>query len=154
MTPEICSYEGTLVAALSAGEPSAEVQRHLRTCEPCREAALVFQYLGEVASAEKDSVPLPSPDLIWWRAQLAEKRRLAAKSVAAIEAVQKIATVVLTALLLIAAIVWGPRFVGSLALPLPVAFAAAVLGVGLAAGVLYAWASEARQDQRPIHSAR
>ena len=154
MRPEICNYESTLIAALSAGEPSAEVQRHLRTCEPCREAALVFQYLGEVASAEKDSVPLPSPDLIWWRAQLAEKRRLAAKSVAAIETVQKIATALLAALLLIAAVAWGPRFVGSLALSLPVAVAAVVLGVGLAAGVLYAWASEPRQEQQPIRSAR
>ncbi|MDQ2774948.1 MAG: hypothetical protein M3Y57_08530 [Acidobacteriota bacterium] len=52
MMPDVCEYEDTVMAALATGHAPAEIQRHLKTCETCREAQLVWRYLETVASQE------------------------------------------------------------------------------------------------------
>jgi hypothetical protein len=138
MTPDICEFEIAVMAALAAGNVSAELHQHLKTCPACGEAELVWRYLETVASQEKCDAPLPSVDLIWWRAELAEKRKLAARSVMAIELVQKAAMVVVAAFLIVAAVLWGRDVVGKWALPWPVAIAALLLIAGSTGGMLYA----------------
>jgi hypothetical protein len=139
MTPDICEYEDALMAALAAGHASGEIQRHLKMCETCHQAELVWRYLEQLASQEACEAPLPSASLIWWRAQLAEKRKLAARSVVAIELVQKAAIAAVAAFVIVAAVLWGRDVLGNCSLPWPVAIAALLLIAGSVAGMLYVW---------------
>jgi hypothetical protein len=100
----------------------------------------IREFLAEWARCgELDSIPLPSPELIWWRARLAEKRRLAQRSVLAIETV-RIAAVAVAALFIVLSIVlWAPRLFGSLPLPLPLTVAMLIFFGCSTGGVLLAW---------------
>jgi hypothetical protein len=139
MMPEICECEKSVLAALAAGSISSEVRQHLDVCPGCAESVAVWQYLQTLASRPVSDGPLPSADLIWWRAQLAEKRRLAARSVAAIEMVQRAAILLIAGLAAVAATLWGSNIFGGITLPLPVALGAILLGMGSVGGMFYAW---------------
>jgi hypothetical protein len=103
----------------------------------------IREYFNEIAACDElDSTPLPSPDLIWWRAQLAEKRRLARRSVLAIETVRITALVVATAFLVLITLLWGPRLFGDLPVPLPLTIASLFLFACTTGGVLLAWARQ------------
>lgn len=105
--------------------------------------ATVRQYLDELADcSELNSAPLPSPDLIWWRAQLAEKRNLARRSVLAIDAVRAAAVVVSAAFVFLMILSWAPRLFAELSLPLPLTLALLLLFACSTGGVLLAWARQ------------
>ncbi len=107
------------------------------------DAADIRLYLDEFTTcSELASVPLPSADLIWWRAQLANKRKLAQRSVRAIDAVCSAAIVAALALMLVLIAIWSPSISAALALPVPVAVAALVLFACSTGGVLLAWARQ------------
>jgi len=141
ITPNACEREPELLAALAQGGLTEELQAHTELCPDCREAQEVWTYLaGLSAETGGDAAPLIAPDLIWWRAQLAAKRKQAEESVATIKLANKTAAALTLALVCLAAILWGPQSWEHL----PVS----VLGAGIAllvllfsAGtVLYAWA--------------
>lgn len=85
-----CPLETAVLSALATASLSGDTLLHAQACSACRETVAVWSYLNTVAAAEADP-PLPSPDLIWWKAQLAHQRRIAARSVTVINLFQKFA---------------------------------------------------------------
>jgi hypothetical protein len=85
-----CPHEASLLAALAQGSIPDELNQHLSSCAVCRDAHLVWTYLHDSAPADSQA-DLPSPGVIWWRAQLAKKRSAAQRSVVAITVMQTIA---------------------------------------------------------------
>jgi hypothetical protein len=77
--------------------------------------------------------------LIWWRARLDEKRRLARRSVLAIETVRVAAVTVAALFVVLSIVLWAPRLFGDLPLPLPLTVAALVVFGCSTGGVLLAW---------------
>ncbi|MBV8867781.1 MAG: hypothetical protein JO210_20455 [Acidobacteriaceae bacterium] len=103
----------------------------------------IRQYLEELAVCDELSgSPLPSPELIWWRSRLAEKRRLAERSVIAIETVRTAAIVVSAVFIVFTILFWAPPLFGDLPLPLPLSLASLILFGCSTGGVLLAWARQ------------
>lgn len=107
------------------------------------DVAAIRQYFEEVSNCDKlhDS-PLPSPELIWRRALLAEKRRLARRSVVAIESVRFAAVVVSAVFSVLVTFLWAPRLFGGLPLPLPFTIASLALFGCSTGGVLLVWSRQ------------
>lgn len=109
----------------------------------CDDISVLRDCLQELAACEElNTVPLPSPDLIWWRAQLAEKRSLARRSVRSINAVRAAAIVVSTVFALLASFLWAPRVFADLPLPLPLTIASLLLFTASTGSVLLIWARQ------------
>jgi hypothetical protein len=107
------------------------------------EEAALRQYFEELAACdEPNASPLPSPELIWWRSLHAEKRRLARRSVVAIETVRIAAVVISAAFILLATLFWAPRLFGDLPLPLPFTVTSLMLFGCSTGGVLLAWSRQ------------
>lgn len=107
------------------------------------EISFLREYLDEVAACpELSTVPLPSADLIWWRAQLEEKRRLTRRYVQAINAVTAAAIAVSIALIAVAALLWAPEGLRQFPLPVPLTVSCLLLFAGSTGGVLVAWARQ------------
>ena len=138
-TPAACPREPELLAGLASGELNEELRAHVESCLECRETQHVWTYLAEV-SAEQDLPPLPAPGLIWWRAQLAAKRKQAEESIAAIKLANKTAVALTLALISLAAILWGPQSWAHLPVSVLGAGFALLVLVFSAGTVLYAWA--------------
>ena len=137
--PGACQREPELLAALTSSELSDELRAHVETCPECHEAEQVWTYLASLG-AEHDTAPLPSPGLIWWRAQLAAKRKQAEESVAAIKLANKTAVALTLALICLAAILWGPQSWEHLPVSAFGAGIALLVLLFSAGSVLYAWA--------------
>jgi hypothetical protein len=68
-----CQRESQVVAAVRAGQWSADLRAHLAGCEICAEAALVAELLqAEQQTAELPA--LPSAGQVWWKAQIRGRR--------------------------------------------------------------------------------
>ena len=120
-----CPQEATLLAALASGSLSGELACHLESCPICQDARLVWTHLHESDVAELDA-GLPSPGLIWWRAQLSKQRVAARRSVAAIDVMQRIAVAV-TIIAVIALAAWEAPKLSEVPLPLLAGSAATVI---------------------------
>jgi hypothetical protein len=107
------------------------------------DAAAIRQYFETLAAREAvDASPLPSAELIWWRARIAEKRRLTQRSVVAIDAVMACSIAVSVAFVAIITLLWGPRLFGDFPLPIPLTLASLVFVGCCTAGVLLAWSRQ------------
>jgi hypothetical protein len=108
-----------------------------------QDVAAIRRYFEELANCNEllDS-PLPSPELIWWRSLLAEKRERARRSVIAIEAVRHAALIVSAAFIVLATVLWSPRLFGTLPVPLPLTIASVVLFGCSTGGVLLVWSRQ------------
>jgi hypothetical protein len=84
-----CANESSVLAALRSGSMPDELVAHLHACPVCQDAKLVWSYLEGCASAEREADIVPA-GVVWWRAQLAEKRANAHRSIAWIDTMQKI----------------------------------------------------------------
>lgn len=101
------------------------------------------EYLGKLSACDElHEAPLPSAELIWWRAQLAKKRDLARRSVRAINAVRLAAVVVSVAFVIVGMLLWAPRVLGELPVPLPLTLASLLVFAGSTGGVLLIWARQ------------
>jgi hypothetical protein len=87
-----CPQEASLIAALASGSIPHELDQHAGSCAVCQDARLVWTCLHDPAYGDAHA-DLPSPGVIWWRAQLAKKRAAAQRSVAAIRFMQTAALV-------------------------------------------------------------
>jgi hypothetical protein len=99
----------------------------------------VFRFL-ETASSEKEETAASAAGLIWWRAQLYEKRALAARSVTPIRTAQTVAIVLALVVAAIFAAMMGPEWIGKAS---PLVLAVVACGGGLiasTAGLLAFWA--------------
>lgn len=99
MNIEECPQESSVLAALTYGSMSDELAAHLTSCAICQDAKLIWSYLQDSARAEAQADITPA-GIIWWKAQLGRKRADARRSVALIEAMQKIALAAAVVLLL------------------------------------------------------
>jgi hypothetical protein len=141
VTVDRCEYEEAVLRAVQSGQLTRDLQAHLDGCEACQEARLVTIFFDTLPETQLTNLPLPSPESIWWRGQIAQKRELAERSVAAISIVQKIAGLLIVGLLGVLTILWAPQLLDGLS---RVAYlsAATVLFLAGSALVLYAWATE------------
>ena len=91
-TNNICEYEDRVAEAAQSGDWSPELIEHRDGCLGCAELTLVTAMLS--ADAEflvNDERPLPDPEIIWMRAQLAERESQYRKATQAIVWVQRAA---------------------------------------------------------------
>lgn len=75
-----CNYESELSSALRNGTwphaCGADLQAHVASCHDCRDLVLITESLRHARAESMLAAPLPSPGLLWWKAQL--RRRNAA----------------------------------------------------------------------------
>jgi hypothetical protein len=107
----------------------------------CEDMTAIREYFEMAADCDElHDFPMPSADLIWWRSLLAEKRRLARRSVVAIENVRMAAVIISAAFAIFAMIFWAPRLFSDLPLPFPLIVGSLILFGCSTCGVLLAWA--------------
>lgn len=107
------------------------------------DAFLLRDYLDEIRDCcELSSNPLPSPDLIWRRAELAKKRNLARRSVLAIDAVRTASLTVSSASVILLMLLWAPRLFATLPIPVPLTMASLILFAASTGSVLFVWARQ------------
>jgi hypothetical protein len=107
------------------------------------DVAALRRYLLDLAICDElNTSPLPSPELIWWRSRLAEKRRLARRSVVAIETVRIAGIVASVIFVIIAMVLWAPKLFRDLPLPLPLTLACLILFGCSTGGLLLAWSRQ------------
>jgi predicted anti-sigma-YlaC factor YlaD len=71
MLNRICDKQPALLEAAADGrELDPSVASHLAACPACREAVEAVCWMRRLGAATPESHPLPSPDVIWWKAQL------------------------------------------------------------------------------------
>jgi hypothetical protein len=136
-----CDYEDTLLEALASAHVSEELRRHIAACPACSETALVWDYLGSAQNDLSQNRTLPAAGFVWWRAQLAEKRRRAERSVAAIDLVQKLAVALLFVVVAILTF-WASQRTADFVMSFAFAGAGFAVLLCLVVGVLYAWVRE------------
>ena len=66
-----CDFENAVTAAARSSRWTPELVRHRDACATCADAALVAEYLAQ--GIVDESVSVPDPGLIWWRAQIRRK---------------------------------------------------------------------------------
>ena len=130
-----CEHESQVIVALESGSFPAALQSHIEACPTCQDVVLVAQFLRHATPLPAENVPLPGASLIWWRAQLAEKRSLANRSVAPIRLTRKLALVALLLVALFYALQAGPELFDKTSPLLTAAVSAALLLVLLTASV-------------------
>lgn len=124
MKSYFCSQQERVSVAIQAGQwPDGcdpEVRAHAETCETCRDLALVAQTLHQSRHVTARPPQLPSPGLLWWRAQIRRRNDAIERMTRPIAIAEKIAVlaVLLAAVALIAWLqkpltswlssVWGP----------------------------------------------
>jgi hypothetical protein len=89
MNSERCEFEDAIGAAIASGQWDGALREHLAQHVECAELEITLRCLANIGTAD-DQAP-PGPGLIWWRAQLAERRAQAMRGVAAIEWMQRAA---------------------------------------------------------------
>jgi len=138
-----CEYEAALLAGLEQGHVPEELSRHAASCQACADTAAVWNYLHSFVQDAAETERLPAAGLIWWRAQLAERRKLASRSVASIQIVQN-AAIALAAILAIALLAAYSQTFTSIPALLLEGIAAFLFFSVPVAGLLYFWARSER----------
>ncbi len=92
MSVPTCECEQLVINAVVAGSVTDEIGDHVGGCEACAEAVAIFRHIERMADCTSR---LPSPECILWRAQIAERNRLAARSTHVIEVMRKLAVAAL-----------------------------------------------------------
>lgn len=64
---------GVIEAVRTGREADARVRAHLASCASCREAAEVVAWMRRLADTTGERHELPSPAMVWWKAQLARR---------------------------------------------------------------------------------
>jgi hypothetical protein len=130
MKSEVCEFEEAVGTASSSGLWADELRKHLAVCSQCSDLRLVSEYLASARLVD-DAAPLPAAGLIWWRAQLAERKERAARAMVAIEIMQKLAIAVALVIVMVIGSLWKP-----------VDWSTLLMGAGLllsTSAVLYGW---------------
>ncbi|MBV9267860.1 MAG: hypothetical protein JO061_16955 [Acidobacteriaceae bacterium] len=140
----MCEKVDDTLRELKSGALSPELQVHIESCPECRDALLIQRFMQAAAAEGDDEVPAPTAGAIWWRAEIARKRRIAERSVAAIRAVQKIALAVAVLIVLLAATFWGRAIAHDFALPASWLLASLAVVVVSVIGLVFAWAIDRR----------
>jgi predicted anti-sigma-YlaC factor YlaD len=91
MRANTCSHEHRIVRAAASGQaPDPDVQTHLASCETCRDAVAVSRWMNAMAPTAGEFRSLPSPELLWWKAQLLRRWEAERRVTAPIERTQRV----------------------------------------------------------------
>lgn len=89
----ICDQEEAVQAALQHGEWGESLRAHVEGCPVCADLMLVTQYLETEARTARQEAEknLPSPGLLWWKAEILAKRTVSERATRPIAVFEKIA---------------------------------------------------------------
>jgi len=110
MSQTNCPQEATVSEAARSGRWEDSVARHAAECPLCQEIAQTSRWLQAMAPGVEDDRALPDASLVWWRAQLSERRAKLERSQKAVEWLQIVSSVLASAGLFVWA-VWNWRAV-------------------------------------------
>jgi len=128
-----CEKEHDLIRQLREGLHDEAMKEHVAACPECAETELVASFLQEQASTLAARRPLPSPDLIWLRAQLSARQEAAQRATRSITVVERISWI-LGAAAGVLLLLWGGQ---SLLAPFESLWSS--LASSTAAGVAQPW---------------
>jgi hypothetical protein len=88
-----CEKELSVYEALTRGYLDETLQEHVKVCSVCSDVVAVTSFLQREARAARLEAQetLPSPDLVWWKAQMLSKREAAKRATRPIAVVEKVA---------------------------------------------------------------
>jgi hypothetical protein len=88
-----CEKEQAVYEALTQGRLDDSLQAHMKNCPVCSDIAMVTSFLQREARAARVEAreTLPSPDLIWWKAQMLSRRDVAERATRPIAVFEKVA---------------------------------------------------------------
>jgi hypothetical protein len=88
-----CDKEDAVRAALRQGEWEESLRAHVEDCPACNDLMLVTQYLETEARTARHEADknLPSPGLIWWKAEILAKRTASERATRPIAIFEKVA---------------------------------------------------------------
>ncbi len=76
MTDEVCPYEDSIAQAINTGQWNEDLRTHVTRCENCAEAVQMSFCMSNLAGRWRSAEPVPNPNLIWLKAQLAAQQQL------------------------------------------------------------------------------
>lgn len=104
-----CSQQQKVAAAIQAGQwPDGcdpALRAHAESCATCSDVALLAQAFRQSRSAALQQPQLPSPGILWWRAQLRRKNSDLERVMRPVAVAEKIAALFVT-LAVVALIGW------------------------------------------------
>ena len=68
-----CDREPAVRAMVRSGQDDPTLQEHLARCEACRLTADLTAWMIRLAEQPAESVHLPDPGMLWWKAQLLQR---------------------------------------------------------------------------------
>ena len=88
-----CEKEQAIYEALTEGRLDDSLEAHMKTCPVCSDIAVVTSFLQKEARTARVEAreTLPSPDLIWWKAQMLSRRDAAERATRPIAVFEKVA---------------------------------------------------------------
>jgi hypothetical protein len=101
-----CPHEEAIARAARTGNWEASLTTHATTCPICREIMKTSTWMQALGRSSEGSLSLPDASLLWWRAQLSEKRAKAVGSQDVLEWIA-FASVAVPSLGLMAWLVWN-----------------------------------------------
>jgi len=105
MKDESCVHEEAVMEALRSGRWEDSVREHASACLECRDLVLVSRFMRAVAEAAARPSPLPTPESIWVKARLMQRREAAERALRPLALAERAAFGV-AALTLIAGAFW------------------------------------------------
>jgi hypothetical protein len=90
------SLEREVLESSREGRMPERLRDHIAGCALCRETASIAGFMQKLAGAEKDA-PLPSPGIVWLKAQLLQNRQMQDQASQAISLVQRTTWIVIGA---------------------------------------------------------
>jgi hypothetical protein len=87
MTHFYCDKEMEVLEAVRCGALRADIEKHAAGCPICADTLTASEFL----LAERRAVPrLPSPDFLWWKAQIASQQKAMERATRSIALVKKL----------------------------------------------------------------
>src|SRR5947209_16427549 len=109
MKTYFCSRQGRMAAAIQADQwPDAcepDLRVHVENCEICSDVVLVARTLRQSRSAMLQTAPIPSPGVLWWRAQIREKNTALERVMQPVVVAEKLAAMIIVSAV-VALLVW------------------------------------------------
>lgn len=109
MSIRTCRHEQAVLAAVTAGQwPAAcdpALRAHAAGCRSCAETAAITQALRQAGEQARQAARLPSPGILWWRAQLRRRQQAVAQATLPVALAERVVAVV-TLLGLAGALLW------------------------------------------------
>jgi hypothetical protein len=87
-----CEKEQAVYDALTRGKLDEALEEHVKVCSVCSDIVAVASFLqSEARTARVEAQQtLPSPDLVWWKAQMIAKREAAERATRPIVIFEKV----------------------------------------------------------------